>query len=158
MSKEKSNLSLLTLLPGHSGHSGQGNICRSGKFGIETLSNNSIIKRVSGKEEYIGKDLIKSIEYGRKKRLQVMINCYNNCCKKIKEADKDNEQYIFFTVPTSVPGCPKYNPVVILEYISENLRNKFIDTLILDNGETIYINWENLEINIENSKEKESND
>ena len=155
MSKEKSNLSLLTLLPEYSG---QGNICRNGKFGIKTLSNNSIIKKNMGKEEYIGKDLIKSIEHGRKKRLQVMINCYNNCCKKIKEADKDNEQYIFFTVPTSVPGCPKYNPVVILEYISENLRNKFIDTLILDNGKTIYVNWANLEINIENSKEKESND
>ena len=151
MSKETSTLTLLSLLPKYAG---KGNISRDGKLGIDNLAKSVGIKNNIEKEDYIGKDLIKSIERGRKKRLNIMIKCYNECCKRIKEADKNNEYYIFFTVPVSVPGCPKYNHIVILEYISENLREKFLDTIVLDNGETIYVNWENLEANIENNKKE----
>jgi hypothetical protein len=130
----------------------KGSICKSGKLDINTLYSSVPNSIGCPTEEYIGKDLIKSIEKGRKKRLQVMLMCYNNCCRKIKEAENNGEYFIFFEVPQSVNDCPKYNPIIITEYISQNLRNKCLDTVIIDKGKTIYVNWEKLEMNIENFK------
>jgi hypothetical protein len=151
MSK-KSNITLNLLLPDDNYigiNSDNKNKNKNGKININTLY--SSITNVNSNSDYIGKSLVKSIERSRKKRLYVMLMCYNDCCRKIKQADINGDNYIFFDVPQSVNGCPKYNPKIITNYISDNLRNKCLDTIIINKGKTIYINWEHLEINIENN-------
>lgn len=151
MSRRRKNVISLKSLSEKS--SGRGCI-GEGDFDIDTLSRGTLRRGKVEKEEFIGKDLIKSIERSRKKRLEVMVLCYNNCCRKIKEADHEDDKQIIFKIPRAVPGCPKYNPMIVLEYISENLRERWFDTLVLDDGETIYINWENMELYIEREKER----
>ena len=106
------------------------------------------------KDTHVSKNLLKTIERSRGKRLKVMIDNYNLCCEKIKQADENDLDYIFFTVPKTTPNCPKYSPTSVIEYISKNLREENIDTYICKD-DTLFVTWRDIELNKENEQEKE---
>lgn len=125
----------------------------NGKLDIDSLFKGTP-QLTNKKEDFTSSDLLSSIENNRKKKLKVMIEQYNLCCKTIKSTDSDGNDYTMFTVPQSVPECSTYSSVDALEYISENLRSKFIDTLIV-NDTSLFITWKDLELKLELKREKE---
>lgn len=128
----------------------------NGKLDIESLFKGTA-QLTNKKESFTSDDLLDSIENNRRKKLKVMIEQYNKCCKTIKAADTNGDDYTTFTVPQSAPECSTYSSVDVLEYISENLRDKFIDTLIV-NPTSIFITWKDLELKLELEKEKKERD
>ena len=119
----------------------------NGKLDIESLFKGTA-QLTSKKENFTSDDLLDSIENNRRKKLKAMIEQYNKCCKTIKLADIDGCDFITFTVPQAAHECSTYSSVDVLEYISENLRRKFIDTLIVD-PTSIFITWKDLELKLE---------
>lgn len=135
-------INLDVLFPGNKITSGNG-IGKS-KLDIDTLFDGHQ-ELSSRKESNVSKGLLKTIERSREKRLKVMIDNYNICCEKIKIADANDLDFIFFTVPKTAPNCPKYSSESVLGYISKNLRKEYMDTVIMSD-DTIFITWKDIEL------------
>lgn len=125
---------------------------RYGRLDIDTLFKGTS-QLVTKKEDFTSADLLDSIAKTRKKKLHVMIDQYNKCCRMIKEADKEGDDHLTFMVPPTVAECTAYSSVDTLVYIQNNLRKKFIDTTIVDRL-SIFITWEDVELKIELEKER----
>lgn len=75
---------------------------------------------------------------------------YKNCWDKIDSADNDGLKETIFEVLPNLPRYPKYSPQECLEIIQDKLRTEeFMDTLILEDGLSIYIDWSNIKRNKE---------
>ena len=123
-----------------------------GKIDINTMFKNAP-QLITKKEEFESTDLLQSIENNRKKRLKVIIDYYNLCCKMIKDTDANGQNKMTFSIAKKKLDVPGYSPVEVLEYIVKNLRAKFIDALIISQT-SIFVSWKNLEINMEEDKQR----
>lgn len=91
---------------------------------------------------------------------------YKKCWEKIDSADKDTLTETIYEILPNLPQYPEYSPKDCLNYIQNRLRKEeFIDTLILDDNLSIYINWSNVEANrsaydeeMEREKEREEDE
>lgn len=146
-----SNISVDILFP-----NGEYRKKRTGKIDIDTLFNGAT-PLSSKKNKFTSDDLLESIVKERHKKLKAIIDQYNKCCRLIKDANSNGCHYMTFGVPTSVAECSTYSPIDALEYISDNLRNNYLDTTIINNS-TIFINWEDIEFKKELAKIKKEND
>ena len=73
---------------------------------------------------------------------------YNQCCYKIKEADNIGLTDIMFELPDIILENSSFKHKDAIEYISKNLREQNIDTLILKENK-LFITWKYIELNKE---------
>ncbi|MBT5492122.1 hypothetical protein HOK00_07795 [bacterium] len=123
------------------------NRTKRGRLDTETLFRGTF-NLTSIKEDLSHDELLETVMNGRKKKLKIMINYYNRCCKLIKDNINDGNDCMTFTIPQFIPDCTTYSSHETLEYITNNLRKKMIDTLILDECK-IFISWDYLELKLE---------
>lgn len=85
----------------------------------------------------------------RKEELQKQyMLTYQNCWKRIDAADADGLTEVTFEVIAQHPRFPEYSPLDCLMLIQNKLRSEeYMDTIILRDNLSIYINWENIENN-----------
>ena len=90
-----------------------------------------------------------------KRRLKVrakLVEMYNLCCEKIKEADDMGLTDIIFELPTSMflinTDCVD---IEIIKYIDNNLRKQKLNTYVV-NSKKLFITWKFLELNKEIQK------
>lgn len=142
-----SDISINALFPDKYNKKGTGNI------DVESLYRGTAL--LNGvKNKFTSDDLLENIVKAREKKLSAMIDQYNKCCRAITDANNNGLNYIQFSVPTYSPGCSTYSSIDTLEYISDNLRKNYLDTVIINNI-TIFINWEDIEFKKELAKLKE---
>lgn len=73
---------------------------------------------------------------------------YQNCWKKIDASDGDGLFETIFEVIDALPQFPEYSSIDCLALIQNKLRTEeYMDTVILKDNLSIYINWENIEAN-----------
>lgn len=90
----------------------------------------------------------------RKKRAEDLqkqyMMCYKHCWDKIDASDKDGLTETIFEIPSNLPHYPEYSPTDCINMIQTKLRKEeFMDTIILNNDQSIFINWMNIEKNRE---------
>lgn len=95
--------------------------------------------------------LMKSNEKNKKKTLQQYQKIYNLCLNKIDMANIHKMTDIIYNVPKAVFRYPLYDPLECLNYIENNLRALYMDTLILSNS-SIFISWANIKENKNKNK------
>lgn len=84
----------------------------------------------------------------RRKLLQKQyMKIYKFCWDRIDMAEKDGLTEIIFEVLPTIPQFPEYNCQDCLNIIQNNLRDQYMDTIILEDGLSIYISWADLEAN-----------
>ena len=73
---------------------------------------------------------------------------YNFCCNRIKDSDTNGITDLVFELPELIIDASIYKEKECIEYISKNLRDQHIDTLILKNNK-LFITWKYFELNKE---------
>jgi hypothetical protein len=73
---------------------------------------------------------------------------YKRCWERINSADQDGLNEFIFEAQPIIERFPEYSPLDCIELIQDKLRTEeFMDTAILDNNQSIYICWVNIEAN-----------
>lgn len=134
--------------------------------GLENRSNNSsnntnitvdnIINMSSGsKQNNFSIDyVIKMKKKKREKLLETYIRHYNDCLEKIMMTTSRDINDLIYQVPQNVADCCGYNPVDCLEFISNKLKQQYMDTYII-NSISIFITWEYAEVNRDNKMKQQ---
>ncbi len=136
-------MNIETLMPS-SNHNYNRNI---GTINVDMISAGRCINS-DPEKDFNSHELLKNIYDKRKKRRNWLVEMYNLCCNKIKDADDNGITDIVFELPPIIMENSKYMHKEAIEYISKNLRDQHIDTLLLDN-KSLFITWKYLELNIE---------
>jgi hypothetical protein len=145
-----SKMNIETLMPSNK-HNYNRN---TGKIDVNMISNGKSINTDPSKD-FNSHNLLNNIYERRKKKRNWLVDMYNLCCNKIKDADDTGLTDITFTLPEIILENSSYRHKEGLEYISKNLREQQIDTLILDN-KSLFITWKYLELKLE-YEESENN-
>jgi len=98
-------------------------------------------------------ELLKNIYEKRKKMRDWLVNTYNLCCGKIKDADDVGLTDIIFELPDIIMENSQYRHSDAIDYIIKNLRQEQIDVLKINNKK-IFISWKYLELNKELNAKK----
>lgn len=85
----------------------------------------------------------------REKILETYIKYYNNCLEKIMMATSRDYNDLIYEVPLSVPDCHGYNPIDCIEFISNKLKQQYMDTYKI-NKLSLFVTWKYAEVNKEN--------
>ena len=119
----------------------------NGKLDVNSISSK---KNSNGEPEkdFNSNDLLKNIYEKRKKLRDWLVNMYNICCRKIKDADDIGLTDIVFELPDIIIENSQYKHSDAINYIINNLRNEQIDVLKINNKK-IFISWKYLELNKE---------
>lgn len=119
----------------------------NGKLDVNTISSK---KLVDGEPEknFNSNDLLKNIYEKRKKLRDWLVNMYNLCSKKIKDADDVGLTDIVFELPDLIMENSQYKHLDAINYIMKNLREEQIDVLKINNKK-LFISWKYLELNKE---------
>jgi len=94
--------------------------------------------------------LLDGIHERRIKKRNWLVDTYNQCCTKIKNADDSGITDIVFSLPEIIIEHSSYKHIEALEYISKNLREQKLDTYIIDNR-NLFVTWKYLELNLNQS-------
>lgn len=113
---------------------------------VDMISNGSKIN-VEPDRDFDSTKLLNSINDRRKKKRNWLVDMYNQCCAKIKDADDAGLTDIIFTLPEIIVENSSYKHIEAIEYVSKNLRDQKIDTYIIDNR-NLFVTWKYLELNI----------
>lgn len=119
----------------------------NGKLDVNSIS---IPKLLNGEPQknFNSNDLLKNIYEKRKKMRDWLVNTYNLCCQKIKDADDIGLTDIIFELPDLIMENSQYRHSDAINYIIKNLREEQIDILKINNKK-IFISWKYLELNKE---------
>jgi len=112
---------------------------------VYTISHGSKIN-IEPQRDFDSGDLLNSIMHRREKMRNWFVNMYNQCCYKIKEADNLGLTDIMFELSDIILENSSFKHKDCIEYISKNLREQFIDTLILADNK-LFITWKYIELN-----------
>lgn len=115
---------------------------------VDMISNGSKIN-VEPDRDFDSTKLLNSINDRRKKKRNWLVDMYNQCCVKIKDADDAGLTDIIFTLPEIIVENSSYKHIEAIEYVSKNLRDQKIDTYIIDNR-NLFVTWKYLELNLTN--------
>jgi len=115
---------------------------------VDMISNGSKIN-VEPDRDFDSTKLLNSINDRRKKKRNWLVDMYNQCCAKIKDADDSGLTDIIFTLPEIIVENSSYKHIEAIEYVSKNLRDQKIDTYIIDNR-SLFVTWKYLELNLTN--------
>lgn len=123
----------------------------NGKMDIESIAKDKFINDTP--EQNFNSDvLLKNIKKKRQKLRNTLVNTYNLCCEKIKEADSIGLTDLIFELPElmflSFNEC---RDIDIINYISINLRKQKLNTYVV-NSKKLFITWKFLELNKEIQK------
>ena len=135
-------MNIETLMPSYN-H----NYNKSGRLDVYTISHGSKIN-VEPEKDFDSNELLNSIIGKRKKLRNWLVDMYNQCCYKIKEADNIGLTDIMFELPDIILENSSFKHKDAIEYISKNLREQNIDTLILKENK-LFITWKYIELNKE---------
>lgn len=113
---------------------------------VDMISNGSKIN-VEPDRDFDSVKLLNSINDRRKKKRNWLVDMYNQCCAKIKDADDAGLTDIIFTLPEIIVENSSYKHIEAIEYVSKNLRDQKIDTYIIDNR-SLFVTWKYLELNL----------
>jgi hypothetical protein len=147
-----SQMNIETLMPSNN-HNYNRN---TGKIDVNMISTGKSIN-IDPSKDFNSHNLLGNIYERRKKKRNWLVDMYNLCCNKIKDADDAGLTDITFTLPEIILENSSYRHQEALEYISKNLRDQRMDTLILDK-KSIFITWKFLELRLEEELDNEKND
>lgn len=142
MNKPFLNMNIENLMP-----SNNHNYNRTKKLDVYTISSGKQIN-TDPDRDFNSNDLLSTIYERRKKLRNWLVDMYNLCCNKIKDADSFGLTDIVFELPPIILENSSYKHRDCIEYISKNLRDQNIDTLILDDSK-LFITWKFIELNKE---------
>ena len=137
-----SKMNIETLMP-----SKNNNYNHSKKLNVYTISSGKQIN-IDSSRDFNSNDLLTNIYERRKKIRNWLVDMYNLCCSRIKDADDNGFTDLVFELPELLIDESIYKEKECIEYISNNLRDQNIDTLILKNNK-LFITWKYIELNIE---------
>jgi len=136
-------MNIETLMP-----SQNNNYNRSKRLDVYTISSGKQIN-IDPSRDFNSNELLTNIHERRKKIRNWFVDMYNFCCSKIKDADDSGLTDLLFELPELLIDASIYKEKECLEYISKNLREQNIDTLLINNGKKIFITWKYIELNKE---------
>ena len=142
-----SKMNIETLMP-----SRNRNYNNTKKLDVYTISSGKQIN-IDPSRNFDSTELLANIYDRRKKIRNWFVDMYNLCCSKIKDADESGLTDLLFELPELLIDSSIYKEKECIEYISKNLREQNIDTLLLNNNTQLFITWKYIELN----KEKELN-
>ena len=143
MDKVFSQMNIETLMPSNN-HNYNRN---TGKIDVNMISNGKSIN-IDPSKDFNSHNLLNSIYEKRKKKRNWLVDMYNLCSNKIKDADDAGLTDITFILPEIILENSSYRHQEAIDYISKNLRDQQIDTLVLDK-KSIFITWKYLELRLE---------
>jgi hypothetical protein len=138
-----SQMNIETLMPSNK-HNYNRN---TGKLDVNMISSGKSIN-IDPSKDFNSHNLLNSIYEKRKQKRNWLVDMYNLCCNKIKDADDAGLTDITFILPEIILENSAYRHKEAIEYISKNLRDQRIDTLVLDK-KSIFITWKYLELKLE---------
>lgn len=138
-----SKMNIETLMP-----SRNNNYNRSKRLDVFTISSGKQIN-IDPSRDFDSNELLTNIYERRKKIRNWFVEMYNLCCVKIKDADDYGLTDLLFELPELLIDASIYKEKECMEYISNNLREQNIDTLLLNNGKQLFITWKYIELNKE---------
>jgi len=113
----------------------------NGKFDVDTL-----FKPLFEKETLTVLDkseLLDTIIKKKSRLKKYYTQYYNNCCSKIKSANKYSITDIIFDIPEFISECPDYNPGECIRFIKKNLSGQLFNTYIISPMQ-IFITWHDI--------------
>ena len=110
---------------------------------------------INPEKDFNSTKLLDSIYEKRKKKRDWLVEMYNLCCNKIKDADDSGLTDIIFNLPEIILENSSYRHREAIEYISKNLRTQKIDTLEI-NKKSLFVTWKYLELNLDEQIDTES--
>ena len=138
-----SKMNIETLMPSNNNN----NYNKSKRLDVYTISNERIIN-LDPNKDFNSNYLLVNIYERRKKIRNWMVDMYNLCCNRIKDTDINGITDLVFELPELIIDTSIYKEKECIEYISKNLRDQHIDTLILKNNK-LFITWKYFELNKE---------
>ena len=146
-----SQMNIETLMPSNK-HNYNRN---TGKLDVNMISSGKSIN-IDPSKDFNSHNLLNSIYEKRKQKRNWLVDMYNLCCNKIKDADDAGLTDITFILPEIILENSAYRHKEAIEYISKNLRDQRIDTLVLDK-KSIFITWKYLELKLEEQLDNDNN-
>jgi hypothetical protein len=137
-----SKMNIETLMP-----SKNNNYNHSRKLDVNTISSGKQIN-LDPSRDFNSNDLLTGIYERRKKIRNWLVDMYNLCCTRIKDADENGFTDLVFELPELLMDSSLFKEKECIEYISKNLREQNIDTLLLKNNK-LFITWKYIELNKE---------
>ncbi len=138
-----SQMNIETLMPSNNNNYNR----NTGKIDVNMISNGKSIN-LDPSKDFNSHNLLNSIYEKRKKKRNWLVEMYNLCSNKIKDADDAGLTDITFILPEIILENSSYRHQEAIDYISKNLRDQKIDTLILDK-KSIFVTWKYLELRLE---------
>jgi hypothetical protein len=134
-----SKMNIETLMP-----SKNNNYNHSKRLDVNTISSGKQIN-LDPSRDFNSNDLLNGIYEKRKKIRNWFVDMYNLCCTRIKDADENGFTDLVFELPELLIDESIFKEKECLEYISKNLREQNIDTLLLKNNK-LFITWKYIEL------------
>lgn len=138
-----SQMNIETLMPSNNNNYNK----KTGKIDVNMISTGKSIN-IDPSKDFNSHNLLNNIYEKRKKKRNWLVDMYNLCCNKIKDADDAGLTDITFNLPEIILENSSYRHREALEYISKNLRDQQIDTLVIDN-KSLFVTWKYLELKLE---------
>jgi hypothetical protein len=92
------------------------------------------------------------VKVNRKKE-QNMLNLFkeilHKCHELIKNKNSIGYKHLIYDIPLLIFGKPKYDIIVLRNYLVHHLSNNGFYVEILGNGRSIYVNWDEKYIDLE---------
>lgn len=132
-------MNIETLMP-----SKNNNYNHTKKLDVNTISSGKQIN-LDPSRDFNSNDLLNGIYERRKKMRNWFVDMYNLCCNRIKDADENGFTDLIFELPELLIDSSIFKEKECLEYISKNLREQNIDTLLLNNNK-LFITWKYIEL------------
>ena len=133
-------MNIETLMP-----SRNNNYNHSKRLDVFTISSGKQIN-LDPSRDFNSNDLLTNIYERRKKIRNWFVDMYNLCCTRIKDADDNGFTDLMFELPELLIDSSIYKEKECLDYISKNLREQNIDTLLLNDGRRLFITWKYIEL------------
>lgn len=89
--------------------------------------------------------IINNLKKRNKDKLNQYKLIFKSCIALIKKSISDNQTDILFTVSSTIPNCPDYDPNECLKYISNKIIKNKLNTYIIDSN-NIFITWKNIKL------------
>lgn len=119
-----------------------------GKLDIDMISIGKSIN-IEPYKDFNSTKLLENINERRKRKRNWLVDMYNQCCVKIRDADEFGLTDVVFTLPEIIIEHSSYKHREAIEYVSKNLREQKLDTYIIDDR-NLFITWKYLELNLTN--------
>jgi len=138
-------MNIETLMPSNNHKRNYNN--NKGVLDVNMISSGKSIN-IEPHKDFDSTNLLNSIQEKRKKKRIWLVEMYNLCCNKIRDADDSGLTDIIFSLPEIILENSSYKHKEAIEYVSNNLREQHIDTCIVDH-KTLFVTWKYIELNLE---------